>query len=118
MKDLNRDVGTFSNHKQIGNHDLRYQHSAPPTQLSNQLELVSLLVLIMYPKMSNMCVKKMGRPASFATSYMIGREDKRTNNRTMLPTLKNNAAAGYQGPVKRELLKDAGLTEKGDLPCM
>ena len=25
----------------------------------------------------------------------------------MLPTLKNNAAAGYQGPVKIELLKDA-----------
>ena len=40
---------------------------------------------------------------------MIGREDKRTNNRTMLPTLKNNAAAGYQGPVKIELLKGAGL---------
>ena len=27
----------------------------------------------------------------------------------MLPTLKNNAAAGYQGPVKIELLKSAGL---------
>ena len=27
----------------------------------------------------------------------------------MLPALKNNAAAGYQGPVKRELLKAAGL---------
>ena len=34
-----------------------------------------------------------GRPAPFATSYMVGREDKSTNNRTMLPTLKNNAAA-------------------------
>ena len=49
------------------------------------------------------------RPAPFAPSYMVGPEDKRTNNRTMLPTLKNNAAAGYQGPVKIELLKGAGL---------
>ena len=38
-----------------------------------------------------------GRPAP---SYMVGREDKRTNNRTMFPALKNNAAAGYKGPVK------------------
>ena len=63
--------------------------------------------------MLEMCVilEVMGRPAQFATSYMIGREDKRTNNRTMLPslTLKNNAAASYQGPVKTELLKGAGL---------
>ena len=28
---------------------------------------------------------------------------------TMLSTLKNNAAAGYQGPVKIELLKGVGL---------
>ena len=27
----------------------------------------------------------------------------------MLPALKNNAAAGYKGPVKRELLKGEGL---------
>ena len=27
----------------------------------------------------------------------------------MLPTLKNNAAAGYKGPAKIELLKGAGL---------
>ena len=27
----------------------------------------------------------------------------------MLPTLKNNAAAGYEGPLKIELLKGAGL---------
>ena len=40
---------------------------------------------------------------------MVGREHKRTNNRKMLPTLKDNAAAGYQGPVKMELLKGAGL---------
>ena len=34
---------------------------------------------------------------------LIGREDKRTNNRTLIPTLKPNAAAGYQlGPVKIE----------------
>ena len=55
---------------------------------------------------------KQGQPAQFALSYMVGREDKRTNNRTMLPTLKNNAAAGYKGPVKIELLKGAGLLFK------
>ena len=31
------------------------------------------------------------------------------NKRTMFPAIKNNAAAGYQGPVKIELLKGAGL---------
>ena len=50
-----------------------------------------------------------GRPAPFATSYMIGRENKRTNNETILPAVKNNAVAGYNGPVKLELLKGAGL---------
>ena len=40
---------------------------------------------------------------------MVGREDKRTNNGKMFQALKNNAAAGYQGPVKIKLLKDAGL---------
>ena len=40
---------------------------------------------------------------------MIGQEDKRTNNRTMLPTVKYNAAAGFQGRVKIEPLKGAGL---------
>ena len=61
--------------------------------------------------MLEMCVilEVMGRAAQHATPYMVGREDKTTNNRTMLPTLKNNAAAGYQGPVKTELLKGAGL---------
>ena len=49
----------------------------------------------------------LGRHVPFAASYMVGREDKRTNNRTMLPALKNNAAAGYKGPVKIELLKGA-----------
>ena len=42
---------------------------------------------------------------------MVSQKNKRTNNRTMLPTLKNNAAAGYQGPVKIELLKGTGLLE-------
>ena len=52
-------------------------------------------------------------PAPFATSCMVGREDKRTKNRTMLRTLKSNAAADYQGPVKIELFKGAGqLFEK------
>ena len=45
----------------------------------------------------------MGQPTPFATSCMVGREDKSTNNRTMFPALKNNAAADYQGPVKIEL---------------
>ena len=53
-----------------------------------------------------------GRPGPFAKSYMVGRENKRTNNRAMLPTLKNNAAAGYKGPVKTELLKGAGLLDE------
>ena len=48
----------------------------------------------------------------FAASYMIGRKDKRTNNRTMLPALKNNAAAGYQGPMKIELLKGRSLLSR------
>ena len=40
----------------------------------------------------------------------VGREDKRTNNRTMLLTVqKKNTAAGYQCLVKIELLKGAGL---------
>ena len=56
--------------------------------------------------------KRWGRPAPFASSYMVGREDKRTNNRTMLPALKNNATAGYMGPVKIELLKEAGLLKR------
>ena len=47
--------------------------------------------------------------APFATSYKVGRVDNRTNNRTVLLVLKkNNATAGYQGPVKIELWKDAG----------
>ena len=50
-----------------------------------------------------------GRPAQHATSYMVGRENKRTNNGTMFPALKNNAAAGYKSPLKIELLKGAGL---------
>ena len=39
---------------------------------------------------------------------MIVLEDKRTKNKTIIPTLKNNAAAGYKGPVKMELFKGAG----------
>ena len=37
------------------------------------------------------------------------RGKKRTNNRTMFPALKNDAAAGYQAPVKIELFNSAGL---------
>ena len=50
-----------------------------------------------------------GRHAPFVTSYRVDREDKRRNNKAMLPTLKNNAAAGYKGELKIELLKGAGL---------
>ena len=39
---------------------------------------------------------------------MVGREDKRTNNGTIFPALKNNAAAGT---VKIELLKGANWGE-------
>ena len=44
---------------------------------------------------------------------MVGRQDKERT--TMLPTRKNNAAAGYQGAVKMELLKGAGLLIKGNI---
>ena len=47
---------------------------------------------------------------------MVGQEDKRTNNRTMLPALKISAAAGYQGPVKIELLKGAGPLNRLRMP--
>ena len=46
-----------------------------------------------------------GRLTPFARYSMICQGDKRTNNTTMLPTQKSNAAAGYQGPVKIEILK-------------
>ena len=35
-----------------------------------------------------MLVLNLGRRAPFATSCMVGSEDKRTNNRTMFPTLR------------------------------
>ena len=50
-------------------------------------------------------------------SYMVGQKNERTNNRTMIPTLENNAASGYQGPVKIELLKGAGLLSNGSNLC-
>ena len=49
------------------------------------------------------------RPAPFATSDVVGQKNKRLSKRTMFPTLKNNATASYQGPVKIELLKREGL---------
>ena len=55
--------------------------------------------------------KVLERPASFVTSYMAGREDKRTNNRTMLPNRQNNAAAGYKGPVKNRAFERCRSTE-------
>ena len=39
---------------------------------------------------------------------MVGGKNKRTNNRTMFLALQNNRVAGYQGPVKIELLKVQG----------
>ena len=50
-----------------------------------------------------------GRSAPFATTHIIGREDKRTNNRTMLQDTKNNAASAYLGPVQTDCRKGAGL---------
>ena len=41
-------------------------------------------------------------PTPFTTPYMVGMKNKITNNRTMLPTLKNNEVAGYH---------DAGSSE-------
>ena len=43
-----------------------------------------------------------GRPAPFASSYIVGQGEKRTND---VPSPENNAAGGYQGLVKTELLK-------------
>ena len=49
-------------------------------------------------------------PAPFATPYMVvwsrGQKNEQQNN---APSLKNNAAAGYKGPVKIDVLKGAGL---------
>ena len=47
---------------------------------------------------------------------MVGQKHKRTNNRTMFLALKNNTAAGYQGPMKIELLKGAGLLNVSSIP--
>ena len=51
----------------------------------------------------------LGRHAPFATSHIVGRENKTMNNKTMRPDTKNNGAAGYLDPVKIELTKGAGL---------
>ena len=50
-----------------------------------------------------------GRLTPFARYSVICQGDKRTNNTAMLPNQKSNAAAGYQGPGKIQLLKGAGL---------
>ena len=58
-----------------------------------------------------------GRSVPFATSHMIGRENKRTNNKAMLLDRKNSGAAGYQGPVKIDHRRGAGLLKgKGYIP--
>ena len=61
------------------------------------------------PKCINRVYIGLGQPAPFATSNMVGRENKRMKNRAMFPVVKTNAAAGYRGPTKIELLKGAGL---------
>ena len=48
----------------------------------------------------------LGLPVPFAPSYMAGRKDKRTNNRTMIPTLKHNEPAGSS---ENSAFKGAGL---------
>ena len=45
-------------------------------------------VLVSKGIMSSMFKKGATHTVCNVTSYMVGREDKRTNNRTMLPTLK------------------------------
>ena len=62
---------------------------------------VSVLLLLAFLHLNS------GHPALFALFYMVGQQDKRTNNSTMFPALKINAAAGYKGPVKIKLLKGA-----------
>ena len=53
------------------------------------------------------------RHAPFTRCCMVGQEDKRANNRIMLPALnkKLQLHAGHKGPVKKELLKGADLLE-------
>ena len=41
--------------------------------------------------------KKTGRLPAFATSYMFGREDKRTNNKMMLPTVRKQCSCRLSG---------------------
>ena len=50
-------------------------------------------------------------PAPFSTSHIIGREGKRTNNKTVRRDTKNNnnEATGYLGPMKIKLRNAAGL---------
>ena len=50
-----------------------------------------------------------GRRAPFAKSYMVGREGKRTHNRTMLPSPKNQCSCRLQGSSENRALKGAGL---------
>ena len=76
---------------------------------------VAVYCIIYHVPGTNEISGKWGPPVPFATSYMVGRQDK--TNRTMFPTLKNNEAAGFQGPVKIELLKGAGLLGKCRVLC-
>ena len=41
--------------------------------------------------------------------YLVGKENKRMKKRTIFTALRNNAAAGYQSPVKEGFLKGADL---------
>ena len=61
------------------------------------------------------CEAEWGQPAPFTTSNMVGREDKRTNNRMMLSESQSNAAAGFKSSVKIKLLKSVDLMVECEL---
>ena len=74
------------------------------------LQPTFLLLFAQCPRaLAPLGLKEKETTATQATSCMVGREDKRTNNRTMFPAQGNSAAIGYQCPVKLELLKGADL---------
>ena len=66
---------------------------------------------------------EMGRggwgPALFAISYMVGREDKRMNNRTMLPALKKQCSFRLLGSSVNRAFERWRSTVQGVwTPCL
>ena len=55
--------------------------------------------------------KALGRPTPFATSDMVGREYKRTNNRTMLPALKKQCSCRLSGSSENRAFESCKTTE-------